>query len=314
MKYTDYDKAELHCHLNGSIPINTILKVIDNKCGFKEHDYIIDKPVKNLSEYFNPWKITRLLPHNKNIFMAILDGIGREMFTDNIKYIELRNSIIYLAKLNNITYDEVLDWYIEGFEAIKSEYKIDMRLIISVRREINEINEYYKILDLIKKKNSNIFVGFDLTGNETEVHFNEWPTFFRGVKENGYGITIHAGESWSDENVRYAITKCKADRIGHGLAIANNPELLELCKQNNICIEVCLTSNILTSSVSDISSHPVLQFHKFNIPYVLCSDNPGIHNKNLSFEYELFETITKISNFAEGMYENQLKYAFKNLR
>lgn len=25
MKYTDYDKAELHCHLNGSIPINTIL-------------------------------------------------------------------------------------------------------------------------------------------------------------------------------------------------------------------------------------------------------------------------------------------------
>ena len=57
--------------------------------------------------------------------MAILDGIGREMFTDNIKYIELRNSIIYLAKLNNITYDEVLDWYIEGFEAIKSKYKIN---------------------------------------------------------------------------------------------------------------------------------------------------------------------------------------------
>ena len=314
MKYTNYDKAELHCHLNGSIPINTILKVIDNKCGFKEHDYIIDKPVKNLSEYFNPWKITRLLPHNKNIFMAILDGIGREMFTDNIKYIELRNSIIYLAKLNNITYDEVLDWYIEGFEAIKSKYKIDMRLIISVRREINEINEYYKILDLIKKKNSNIFVGFDLTGNETEVYFNEWPNFFQRVKENGYGITSHAGESWSDENVRYAIIKCKADRIGHGLAIANNPELLELCKQNNICIEVCLTSNILTSSVSDISLHPVLQFHKFNIPYVLCSDNPGIHNKSLSFEYELFEAITKISNFAEDMYETQLKYAFKNLR
>ena len=246
--------------------------------------------------------------------MAILDGIGREMFTDNIKYIELRNSIIYLAKLNNITYDEVLDWYIEGFEAIKSKYKIDMRLIISVRREINEINEYYKILDLIKKKNSNIFVGFDLTGNETEVYFNEWPNFFQRVKENGYGITIHAGESWSDENVRYAIIKCKADRIGHGLAIANNPELLELCKQNNICIEVCLTSNILTSSVSDISLHPVLQFHKFNIPYVLCSDNPGIHNKSLSFEYELFEAITKISNFAEDMYETQLKYAFKNLR
>ena len=67
------------------------------------------------------------------------------MFTDNIKYIELRNSIIYLAKLNNITYDEVLDWYIEGFEAIKSKYKIDMRLIISVIKKINKINKYYKI-------------------------------------------------------------------------------------------------------------------------------------------------------------------------
>ena len=314
MKYTNYDKAELHCHLNGSIPINTILKIIDNNYDFKEHDYIIDKPVKNLSEYFNPWKITRLLPHNKNIFMTILDGIGKEMLADNIKYIELRNSIIYLAKLNNITYEEILDWHIEGFETIKTKYKLDMRLIISVRREVNEINEYYKILDIIKRKNSNIFVGFDLTGNETELHFSEWPNFFQNVKENGYGITIHAGESWSDENVKYAITQCKANRIGHGLAIGNSPELLDLCKKNDICLEVCLTSNILTSSVSDISTHPVLLFHKFNIPYVLCSDNPGIHNKSLSFEYELFENITKISNFAEVMYRNQLKYAFKNLR
>lgn len=35
MKYTNYDKAELHCHLNGSIPINTILKIIDNNYDLK---------------------------------------------------------------------------------------------------------------------------------------------------------------------------------------------------------------------------------------------------------------------------------------
>ena len=315
MDYTCFDKADLHIHLNGAIPFKTISKIVnDQNTTLKESDYIINTPLNNLQEYFHPWEITRLLPKNKELFFIILEGIAQELSKDNVKYVELRNSILYISRLNEISYDEVIDWFIEGFTIIGKKYDIDMRLIISVRREYDEIEEYFKILNIIEKKGSNIFVGFDLTGNETSLTFEKWPSFFKEVKSKGYGITIHAGESWNEDNVLYAINECKTNRIGHGLAICSNERLLDLCRENDICIEVCLTSNLLTSSVLDLSNHPVIKFREFGVPYVICSDNPGIHNKNLSFEYNLFGNLIKNTNFVQEMYMTQLKYAFKNLK
>lgn len=312
MNYNLCDKADLHCHLNGCIPIQTLFDILHNDSSFTRNHYLIEKPVRNLIEYFKPWDITRLLPTSKELFFLIIESVAKNFSKDCVRYVELRNSVIYISRLNHISYEEVLDWFVDGFECMSSKYGIDMRLIISVRRELNEISEYYKLLKIIAERQSRIIVGFDLTGNETDVFYSEWPLFFQHVKELGLGITIHAGESWNVENVKTAIHEFKADRIGHGLAIVSDLDLLELCKTKDVCVEVCLTSNVLTSSIADINQHPVIQFHKYGVPYVICSDNPGIHNRSLSGEYELFSSIINIPNFAEQMYSTQLKYAFNS--
>ena len=159
---------------------------------------------------------------------------------------------------------------------------------------------------------SNRIVGFDLTGNETHLVLDGLSRFFSKVKEAGLGITVHAGETWIPENIEFAINKCHANRIGHGLAISNDPDLIPLLVENDICVESCLTSNLLTSSVGNIVEHPIAFFITNEIPFVLCTDNPSIHSRTLSHEYCIFDEVFDDKGIIESMYKKQMKYAFAN--
>lgn len=309
-------KADLHIHLNGAIPFITIDSLVkDSHIAIDNFNYPDDlfilKPVHNLQSYFKPWDLIRLLPTSKTNLELMIAGCLDKLSKDNVNYVEVRNSIIYVAKLNKIALEEAVDWHIEALEKFSLIYDIDARLIISVRRELDQLNEYYKILEYVKSIKSDRVVGFDLTGNETNLIHDGISHFFHKVKEAGFGVTIHAGETWLPENIKYAVEECFADRIGHGLAIENDYDLVTLLIENDICIEVCLTSNLLTSSVKDIKDHPIFFFIRENIPFVLCSDNPTIHNKTLTDEYNLFYQISQNSDIFNWMYEKQNQYAFR---
>src|SRR5439155_4355229 len=129
-------------------------------------------------------------------------------------------------------------------------------------------------------------------------------------QDYGLNVTIHAGETGRHENVRWAIETCNATRIGHGLAAAQDRELLELIQERNVCVEVCLTSNYLTQWVPDLLQHPVIAFIDHNVPFVLCSDNPRMHGKGLTAEYQLFEELFGRRDLIELMYDQQRAFSF----
>ena len=154
-------------------------------------------------------------------------------------------------------------------------------------------------------------VGVDLSGNEDLPIIPEVRDFFiRAKHEFGLGITIHAGETGKIENIVWAIDDCEADRISHGLAAAKSEKVMNQLRDKDICLEVCLVSNFLTSSVSAIDEHPVNEFIKNKVPFVFCSDNPCINTATLSENYKLFCDINVDNELISAMYEQQQKYAF----
>jgi error-prone DNA polymerase len=70
--------------------------------------------------------------------------------------------------------------------------------------------------------------------------FSQWPHAISATRE-----------------VADAIEVLNAERIGHGIHIINDIPVMDLCKENNITLEICLTSNWLTSAVSTTASHPI---------------------------------------------------------
>lgn len=94
-------------------------------------------------------------------------------------------------------------------------------------------------------------IGLDLAGNEDITPPPETASLFRSAKDKyGLGITIHAGETGNADNIRNAIISYGADRIGHGTAVIRSPEIMDLIRELDICIEVCPISNRLTGAVS----------------------------------------------------------------
>ena len=119
-------------------------------------------------------------------------------------------------------------------------------------------------------------VGLDLAGDEEIPYSAELPAMFREAKERyGFGITIHAGETGRVENVRAAVELFHADRIGHGTAAGKDPDLLDLLSAKEVCIEVCPISNRLTGAVPRYEAHPLQEFRRHGVPFVICSDNPS---------------------------------------
>lgn len=312
------DKGELHVHLNGLVSTETIKKIVQSEsCEIpKNFDVSVDlnvlRPAQSLVDYLLPWQVLRLIPKNRGNLRIIVESAFENLKADSVSFVEIRNSVIYLASLNNISVDNALFWLIEEIEEASHKYQIRAGLILTVSRGIHT-NEHLKIL-LQAYKNLGFpkcVIGLDLAGNEDIDPPKETAqSFMKAKSEYGLKITIHAGETGNYENIRKAIIEFGADRIGHGTAASKSDEVMGLLKDRDICLEVCPISNRLTKAVGEYEDHPVKIFIANDVPFVICSDNPAIHASSLSLDYYRFLCETNSEQHLKDMYLNQKKYSF----
>lgn len=312
------NKGELHVHLNGLVSTDVIQNLLlnDNQelpSGFNpSRDLNILKPTDCLATYLKPWQALRLIPNSRNSLGLIVESAFRNLKAQNVTFAEIRNSIIYIALLNNISVDEALLWVVSEIEVASEKHGIKAGLILTVSRGDYAPEHLRSLLGAyVKLGRPNMVVGLDLAGNEDISSPTETGSLFIHAKDKyGLKITIHAGETGRVENIITAVCEFGADRIGHGTAASKSVETMQLLKDRNICIEVCPISNRLTNAVNESESHPVIDFIAHDVPFVICSDNPSIHLSSLTEDYWEFYRETNSSQHLHDMYDNQKKYTF----
>ncbi|MCU1303658.1 MAG: hypothetical protein JWQ87_3942 [Candidatus Sulfotelmatobacter sp.] len=316
-------KAELHAHLNGCVPTHVVQQLLEKfnvtiPEGYDPaRDLQVTKPVAGLAEYFKPWHLLKLLPIGQACLNRMTSSALAVLREDGIDYVELRNSPFSIATVNGISLEECLNWMTDSLALAREESGVDARLILGLSRLDCNPTQARKLLDAIRTVNNReLVVGLDLSGDEDNPIDSSLSRYFReGKDEMGLGVSIHAGETFLAANVDWAIHECNADRIGHALAAAAEPRLLDLLATKQVCVEVCLYSNFLTGKVTTIENHPVRNFIDSRVPFVLCADNPSVHNMPLSEEYALFALHFPDNDVFGTMYETQLKHSFgKRLR
>jgi len=316
--FVNLEKAELHAHLNGCIPKDKILDLVQKHDVKIPPDFDIDqdlqilKPVGSLVEYFKPWLVLKLLPVGKECLIQMVDAAVEALSADSITYVEFRNSPFNICEINDISIAQSLDWLIEALCRSSEKYGVKSNLIVSLSRYNFDLTKSWELFDAIRSKNeSKVIVGVDLSGDENCHIPGEVSRFFRSAKDElGMGITIHAGETGHLENIKWAIDECQADRLSHALAAAKCEKTLDIIKKNNICLEISLISNLRTGAVKKLKLHPVITFIEHRIPFVLCSDNPNVHGSSLSDEYQLFFDLTARRDLIDSMFSVQRKYCF----
>jgi adenosine deaminase len=90
----------------------------------------------------------------------------------------------------------------------------------------------------------------------------------------GLGLTAHAAEAAPAAAAREAVATLRVTRIGHGSHIADDPVTLAWAAAEDIAIEVCPTSNVLTGAAPSVREHPLHAFLAAGCRVVLGDDNP----------------------------------------
>jgi adenosine deaminase len=116
-------------------------------------------------------------------------------------------------------------------------------------------------------------VAFDLAGAEYNYPAKKHKDAFFTVINQNIAATIHAGEAYGPESIHQALHYCKANRIGHGTRLFEDPELMAYVNDFRVPLEICLTSNVQTRAVPSFEAHPVRRYYDDGLIVTLNTDN-----------------------------------------
>jgi adenosine deaminase len=204
---------------------------------------------------------------------------------DNVRYLELRFTPVALSRAEGFPMAQVVNWVIESVHQAAAHYQVMVRLIISVNRH-ESLELAQEAIEVALDRQEDGIVGVDLAGNEADFPAEPFKDLIDEVKEAGLRVTIHAGEWGGAENVRQAIEDLGADRIGHGIRILEDPQVVGLARECGIPFEVCVTSNLHSGVVDTLANHPIQRMIASGLNVTINTDDPSISRINLSSEYQ----------------------------
>jgi aminodeoxyfutalosine deaminase len=134
---------------------------------------------------------------------------------------------------------------------------------------------------------------------------------------HGLHLTAHAGETAGPDSVWGALN-LKAERIGHGLSAAQDPELIEELAERQVPIEICVTSNLRTGCCAKPGDHPVKQYFDQGLMITLNTDDPAMFGTTLNQEFQLAQrtfdfTDEQLRELARNSFEASFLPAEKKL-
>lgn len=285
-------KIDLHLHFDGSLPIESAYKLarelgMTNKEEFVERMQVNDD-CHSLYDYLERFDLPiQLLQTEENLYkmmVALIESLDQKGYL----YAEIRFAPMQHIK-EGLTQKQVVETLCKArTDALRKckylhvNYILCM-MILGEERLTNQNN--VETLYLAKEYCEKGVVAVDLAGAEGIAPMEDFRGLFELADQLGLIYTIHAGENYGPENIKTALS-FGAKRIGHGTSAIKDREVMNLLKEKQIPLEVCVTSNIQSEVIDSFKDHPVHSYFQEGIPVCLCTDNMTISNTDLENEYE----------------------------
>lgn len=298
MNLKEIPKVELHRHLELSVRHSTLRELapaggipVPNDQVFAER-FLITEPMVNLGAVLNKFLDTQKLLGSSEILERITyEACWDAYHIEGIRLLELRYAPTFVRQGHeHLSFQQIHDAIVRGARRAQTEVPIAVGLICIIQR-ILPVKEAEAVTQFAID-NRSTFVGLDLADNEEGFDSKPFAPFFQRAATAGLGITVHSGEANLPKAPRYvkdAIDYLGATRIGHGVQIYRDPEIMSYVKARGVTLELCLTSNWLTQAVTQIQDHPLRRLMEAGVRTTINSDDPGIFNIDLVHEYELLQ-------------------------
>ena len=296
-------KAELHCHLDGSLSLPAIRKlanmadIILPSSDKELRKYVIaPAQTESLVDYLKTFEFIRPLLQTKEALRFAAYDVARQAALENVIYIEIRFAP-ELSMDKGLTASDTVLAVLEGLADAQKEFNIVGRALVCGMRQSSHktTKDIIKhIVDLAPKG----LVGFDFAGDEFSYPTDSLVDLIQEVKRSGYPMTLHAGECGCAKHIADSLN-LGIKRMGHVTALTGQRDLIKRFVEEDAVAEMCLTSNLQTKAASSIQSFPYQELYDAGGKITINTDNRTVSDTNLTKEYSLFVTYfgTKIEDF-----------------
>jgi len=303
-------KAELHLHLEGSVEPATLaelsrrhnlpLPTENNRYNVTgSGDILSEADVRRLYSYsdFNGFLMAfkavterlRTAEDYELVTWRLMEKLARE----NVMHAEVYVSV------------GVIQWrgqqvgpLFEGMERGRlrgeRDFGVSLLWIFDAVRHFG-VEAAARVFDVAAQLRDYNVVGIGIGGDERRGPAGEFSALYKKAADQGLRLTVHAGETVGPESV-WAALNIGAERIGHGVSIPQDPELVEVLAEKQVPVEVCISSNLRTGAIASLREHPVRRLFDLGLMITLNSDDPEMFQTSLTGEYLLAQSEFGFSN------------------
>ncbi len=298
-------KALLHDHLDGGLRPATVLDIA-GQIGYDELPATDEAALADwfrtaahsgsLVRYLEPFAHTVAVMQTPESLHRVAFECVEDLAADNVVYAEVR----FAPELHidgGLSLDDVVDAVLAGFsdgeKAASAEGRpIVVRCLVTAMRHAARSRE---IAELAIRFRHQGVVGFDIAGAEAGYPPTRHLDAFEYMRGHNARFTIHAGEAFGLPSIHEALAFCGADRLGHGVRIVDDIEVLPdgsarlgqlaaILRDKRIPLEMCPSSNVQTGAVDSIASHPFDLLARLRFRVTVNTDNRLMSDTTMSQE------------------------------
>ena len=283
-------KAELHCHLDGSVRPETMIELareyrvtLPRDDADALRDFMRVDDARNLEDYLMRFDTTLSVMQTEEALERMAYELAIDVAAEGVRYIEMRFAPP-LNTLQGLTLQQTVEAPLRGIAKAQRETDITARVIVCSLRHY-DLALSLELAHLAVGYKDHGVVGFDLAGGELGNPASRHAAAFAYCAEHGLACTCHAGEGDGADSIRQAVHDCHAHRIGHATRLLEDPALVEEVHERGIALELCLTSNVQTRATDRYETHPLKQFLARGMNVCLNTDNRLMSATTLVDEY-----------------------------
>ena len=309
-------KAELHVHHVGSASPATVARLAARHEGSSP----VPADPELLAEYFTFTDFAHFI----EVYLSVVDlvrtpedvatltyDIGADLAQQNVRYAELTVTP-YTSVVRGLAAEAFCEAIEDARHRVARDHGTQLRWIFDIPGE-SGLPAADATLAIALGQQPDGLIGFGLGGPEVGVPRPQFAPHFEAARAAGLRSVPHAGETTGPQTIWDALEHLGAERIGHGIAAAQDDALMAHLADHQIALEVCPTSNLRTGAVASLAEHPLPQLVAAGVPVTIASDDPPMFSTTLLREYEVAAELLQLD--AAGVTElvrQSVRFSFQS--
>jgi adenosine deaminase len=278
-------KVELHVHLEGAIPLDTLWELVEQHGG---DESVPDRAALDLrfryrdfNHFIETWVWKNSFLRSYEDFERVAEAVAHSFAVQNIVYVEAFYSPGDFAR-HGLKTQELTCAIRRGLDRVP---QVQVQLVADLIRDFGPARALRTLSEVSEVRAEGV-IGVGIGGTEAAYPPEPFAFVFETARRLGFRTSAHAGEAAGPASIRAALESLRVDRVGHATRAAEDPDLLLELSRRRVPLELCPLSNCATGVIPELSRHPIRRYFDLGMRLSVNTDDPAMFGHTLAFELD----------------------------